>query len=124
MTPIRPFLLMIISLLSLLSYFIIITWHMSTILTPLFSSSLFVRLYMPKTRYALEEIQKSTGCTIQWRGTPQATEIIKETALLCADELVSGKIHADICSVRNSLFCSYRILLGLGLGSVGVCVRV
>ena len=48
------------------------------------------RLYMPKNRYALEDIQKSTGCNIQWRGTPQATEIIKETALLCADELISS----------------------------------
>ena len=45
---------------------------------------------MPKNRYALEDIQKSTGCNIQWRGTPQATEIIKETAILCADELISS----------------------------------
>ena len=43
---------------------------------------------MPKNRYALEEITKSTGINLQWRGTPQATEIIKETALLCADELL------------------------------------
>jgi hypothetical protein len=45
---------------------------------------------MPKNRYALEEIEKSTGNIIQWRGTPQATEIIKETALACAEELITG----------------------------------
>ena len=51
---------------------------------------------MPKNRYALEEIEKCTGCNVQWRGTPQGTEIMKEAALLCADELISGVIDVGV----------------------------
>ena len=52
-------------------------------------SGICVTLWQPKTRYALEEIEKEIGNKFEWRGSLQPLEILAGCGQAVADELVT-----------------------------------
>jgi len=46
-----------------------------------------VTLWSPKTKPALQEIERVVGNKFEWRGAPQTNEILEQVALQCADAL-------------------------------------
>jgi ATP-dependent RNA helicase DDX21 len=52
-------------------------------------SGICVTLWQPKTRYALEEIEKEIGNQFEWRGALQPLEILAGCGQAVADELIN-----------------------------------
>jgi len=52
-------------------------------------SGICVTLWQPKTRYALEEIEKEIGNQFEWRGALQPLEILAGCGSAVADELIN-----------------------------------
>ena len=54
----------------------------------------YFRLYSPKSRYAVENIEKSVGNKFEWLGAPQPAEVITGSGINCAEEL--SEVSEDI----------------------------
>ena len=50
-------------------------------------SILYLRLYSPKTRYALEDIERVVGNKFEWRGAPQRSDVMIGCGQQIAEEL-------------------------------------